>query len=97
MDQARVLATLRGARAELEGLGLKRLWIVGSVAWDTAGPRSDVDLVAEFMEPGKEGVTFLRVVSYLEELLGAPVELMRTPIASPALRRVIEARSVEVF
>ena len=82
-DQA--LAALSGQRRELEAFKVASISIFGSVARDEAGDRSDVDLLVEFSEP--VGLFhFVRLKRFLEEVLGARVDLV-TPGALKAQLR----------
>ena len=44
MDRTKAIVRLLRHKAELKGLGAKRLFLFGSTAREEAGPNSDVDL-----------------------------------------------------
>lgn len=83
MDQRdAVLKKLAMHRTELSRLGVKSIALFGSTARGEARADSDVDLLIDFSRP--VGLfAFLEVKTYLEALLGRPVDLV-TP---NALRR----------
>ncbi len=54
--------------------GVKRVGLFGSVANNTAGINSDVDLVVDFYKP--IGLRFIEFVDYLERLLGKKVDVL---------------------
>lgn len=74
MKRDEALLILSTNRERLQGFGVKRLDIFGSVARDEAGEDSDVDILVEFGRP--VGLfEFVRLKGYLEELLGCEVDL----------------------
>jgi len=54
--------------------GIRRIGIFGSVAMDSAGPDSDVDIVVEFNRP--IGLKFMEFVEYMENLFGKKVDVL---------------------
>jgi len=54
--------------------GIRRIGIFGSVATDSAGPDSDVDIVVEFERP--IGLKFMEFVEYMEKLFGKKVDVL---------------------
>jgi hypothetical protein len=83
--------------AQRQGLlleyGVASLYLFGSVARDTAGTYSDVDLLVEF----KEAIGLFRFIEFrnqLEELLGCKVDLgtrrsLKLPIENEVLKEAI--------
>lgn len=95
MKRDDVLAILATHREKLEQLGVKSLFLFGSVARDEARLDSDVDLLVEF---NRQGGFFqlLRVQYYLEDILGCPVDLgtqdsLKEHLRKPVLKDVINA------
>jgi len=84
MRRDTVLRGLAEHRAEIAGFGVRSLAIVGSVARDEAGPKSDVDIPVEFAEPVGY-FEFLDLQEYFAGILTRPVDLF-TP---DSLRREI--------
>ena len=84
----KVKEALETHKAELKDQGVKSLSVFGSVARGEAGPGSDVDLLIEVERPF--GLFKLaEVKSYLEEILGCPVDLVTPESLHPALRDTI--------
>jgi predicted nucleotidyltransferase len=54
--------------------GIRRIGIFGSVAMDTAGQDSDIDIVVEFDRP--IGLKFIEFIEYMEKLLGKKVDVL---------------------
>ncbi len=91
-----VQARLGAARAEILGLGVRRLALFGSVRRDTARPDSDVDLLVEF-EPEQKSLEHLVALGdLLESVLGRHVELVTAEGLSPFLRPHILADAMDV-
>lgn len=94
--RADVEACLHAARAEILGLGVRRLALFGSVRRDTAKPDSDVDLIVEF-EPGQKSLERLVALGdLLEARLERRVELVTPEGLSPFLRPHILADALDV-
>ena len=54
--------------------GIRRIGIFGSVAMDTAGQDSDIDIVVEFDRP--IGLKFMEFVDYMEKVFGKKVDVL---------------------
>lgn len=79
-----ILRVLREHRAELQGMGARRLGLFGSFVRGEERPDSDVDLLVEL-----DRRTFDRYMDLklrLEQLLGRPVDLVLADRLKPALR-----------
>jgi uncharacterized protein len=79
---------------ELRRRGVERLAIFGSTARNQAGTGSDVDILVELDRTRPFGVfDFVRLQSYLEEILGCPVDLGTPESLKPRMReKVLEER-----
>jgi hypothetical protein len=74
-EREAVLRKIAGHQADLTRLGVRSLAFFGSTARGEARVDSDVDILVAFARPvGLFG--FLEVKSYLERLLGRPVDLV---------------------
>lgn len=93
MRRTDALKRIETHRAELRALGVRSLLIFGSVARDEARTDSDVDVIAEFTEPIGYFHLF-RVQHWLEEILGARVDLTTRGGLRPELRDAILAEAV---
>lgn len=79
-----ILRVLREHRAELQGMGARRLGLFGSFVRGEERPDSDVDLLVEL-----DRRTFDRYMDLklrLEQLLRRPVDLVLADRLKPALR-----------
>jgi predicted nucleotidyltransferase len=91
-----VLEAIQGHREELEGLGVVSLALFGSVARDTSGVDSDVDILVEIRRP--MGIfRFLEIKERLESILQRPVDLVTPQALRPRLRSDILSESVVAF
>ena len=88
----RITALLSEKRAYLSAeFGVQRIGLFGSQSKGTAGSASDIDLVVEFAQP--IGYRFFALAEYLEELLGAPVDIL-TPAGIEGIRVPRVAREI---
>jgi uncharacterized protein len=97
LTHADVESRLRGTRAAILQLGVRRLALFGSVRRNEARLDSDVDVLVEF-EPGQK--TFDHLLSLgelLAQTLEHPVELVTAESISPFLRPYILAEAVDVL
>ena len=61
LQRQQVIALMRDRRSTLENLGVKSLFLFGSVARDQAHPGSDADFLMEFSKPiGLFGLSRIR-------------------------------------
>jgi predicted nucleotidyltransferase len=89
MRRNEVVRLLTEHRQDLAQFGVKSLALFGSVVRDESRPESDVDFLVEF-----EGTaTFDRYMGlrlFLEDLLGAPVDLVTRRALKPRLKPYVE-------
>jgi uncharacterized protein len=79
-----ITALLNEKRAYLAAeYGVQKIGLFGSYEKGTASAESDIDLVIEFSRP--IGFRFFALAEYLEELLGAPVDIL-TPAGIEGIR-----------
>jgi hypothetical protein len=94
-EREAVLTKLAGHRTDLTRLGVRSLALFGSTARGEARVDSDVDLLVDFARPvGLFG--FLEVKSYLEHLLGRPVDLVTASALRPEVRDTVLREAVDV-
>ena len=96
MRREQALRILAGHRRELrERFGVKSLRLFGSVARDEASEQSDVDVLVDFDEtPSLFG--FLRLQGYLQDLLGAKVDLITETGLKERARPYVEKDALNV-
>lgn len=75
--------------------GVTQLALFGSTARDTARSDSDVDVLVSFDGPATS-TRYFGVQFYLEDLLGAPVDLVTDKALRSELRPSIEQEAVHV-
>ena len=95
MRREQVLSILQSKTAELERLGVKSLRLFGSVAHDEATAASDVDLLVDFVQP--PGFSkFMKLRIFLEDLLGAKVDLVTESGLKDRARPHVEKEAIRV-
>jgi predicted nucleotidyltransferase len=83
-----ILEILKTHLPELREMGVKDLYVFGSVARGEPNPQ-DVDVLVEFSKvPGLVG--FIRLKEKVEAFLGIPVDLVTRRACSPRLLRNID-------
>jgi uncharacterized protein len=97
MQQDHVIGTLQRHAAELRRLGVAHLYLFGSVVRNEAAASSDIDLFFDFDDPRFSMIELLRVKDRLEEILGAPTDVMSRGSIHPRLRSDIERAAIQVF
>lgn len=95
MRREDVLRILAEHRVEFEQFGVRSLSIFGSVARGVAGPGSDVDVLVEFQQPPSFN-QYMGLKIYLEDVLGAPVDLATVKALKPRLRPRVESEAIRV-
>ncbi len=95
MGRDNVLALLAAHREEIERFGVDSLRLFGSVARGEGSENSDVDLLVRFREtPTFSGYMKLRI--FLEDLLGAKVDLVTESGLREAVRPFVEKDAIRV-
>ena len=95
MRREEVLEILESHTAELEQFGVESLRLFGSVARDEADDESDIDLLVGFKEsPGFSSFMKLRI--FLEDLLGAKVDLVTENGLRDRVRPYVEEEAIRV-
>ena len=78
-----ILTLIREHQDKIKNFGVKRLGLFGSFAREEQSKSSDVDLLVEFEGSLKTFDNFMKMVFFLEDLFGRPVELVTTEALSP--------------
>lgn len=94
-----VLWQLRHHAASLvQRFGVRTLALFGSVAQNRSRRESDVDLLVEF-EPGRPTgmLEFVELKSWLESVLGRPVDLVTPANLKPRIRERIVREAIHVL
>ena len=96
MNRQQAIETLSKLKPELvKRFGVTRLALFGSTVRDEAKPESDIDIVVAFDGPATSAKYF-GVQFYLEDVLGAPIDLVTEKAIRPELRPFIEREAVNV-
>ena len=95
MQREHVTQLLSGQQEELRRLGVQSLALFGSVVRGTQRPDSDIDILVEF-EGRATFDRYMELKFFLEELLGAPVDLVTHKALRPSLRPSIEREAIYV-
>jgi len=95
MGRDEVLRVLGAHTAELRRFGVKSLRLFGSVARDEAADDSDVDLLVGFEKPPGFS-SFMKLRIFLEDLLGAKVDLVTESGLRDRVRPYVEKEAIRV-
>lgn len=83
-------------KKDLVQLGVRTLFLFGSVSRNKASTVSDIDILVDF--DSKKGLFgFIGLKTYLEELLHCDVDLVTKSALHPALRKKILHEAKHVF
>jgi predicted nucleotidyltransferase len=83
-------------KKELSRLGVRTLFLFGSVARNEAADKSDIDILVDF--DAKKGLFgFVGLKNYLEEVLDCDVDLVTKGALHPALKKRILHEAKNVF
>lgn len=95
MKRDRVLQILKEHQTTLKELGVRSFALFGSVARDEARPDSDVDVLVE-LEPPYTFDRYMDVKFFLEDHLGAKVDLVMQGRLHPLVRENVERDLIQV-
>jgi predicted nucleotidyltransferase len=98
MDKETVIRVLRDHADEIRARGAAALYLFGSTLRGEAGPDSDVDLFLDKRDPRVFSlITLIGLKQFLEDTLGAGVDLVTREGLHPRLRSDIEAQAQRVI
>ena len=97
MTKDEAMRRLRAHEAELRALGVRSLFLFGSIARGDAREKSDVDLFFDH-ERGKLGLfEVMEVGDRAAQILGRRADVMTRNSLHPRLKTSIEASALRVF
>jgi uncharacterized protein len=95
MKRAEASRTLSANRKALRAMSVKSLSLFGSVARDEALDTSDVDILIDFEEGHPTGLfEFIRVMNFLEDLLGHKVDLVMRDSLRKELQEEVDREAI---
>jgi predicted nucleotidyltransferase len=98
MDRETVIRVLKDHADEIRARGASALYLFGSTVRDEAAPDSDVDLFVDKRDPRTFSlITLIGLKHFLEDMLGADVDLVTREGLHPRLRADIEAQAQRVI
>ena len=95
MGREKTLRILKSHKADLHRFGVKSLRLFGSVARDEAAEGSDVDLLVGFESPPSFS-SYMKLRFFLEDLLGAKVDLVTENGLRDRVREYVEKDAIRV-
>ena len=96
MSRKTILSKLRrNIRVIRRRFAVKGLSVFGSAARNETTRKSDVDVLVEFKDKATFDL-FMDLKFYLEELLGADVDLVTDKAIRPEIRKAIEQEKINV-
>lgn len=95
MKRDNILQVLGAQRDQLAHFKVKSLAVFGSVARGEAKAESDLDVLVEFEGPATFD-QYMNVKSFLEELLGCPIDLVTRKGIRPELVPYVEREALYV-
>jgi predicted nucleotidyltransferase len=98
MKRADAIAELRQRASEIRARGASALYLFGSTSRDAAGEESDLDLFLDYDPAGRfNAFDLVGIKLFLEDELGASIDLTTRDGLHPRLRERIEQSAVRVF
>lgn len=98
MSGQTILDQIASHKDKLRKLGVTRVGVFGSAIRGDARKTSDIDLLVEYDSSKKTYRNFFGTATFMEELLGQPVDLVTPQSLSPYIKPHIlkEVRYVEI-
>jgi predicted nucleotidyltransferase len=97
MTRDEAIRRLKDHQAELERLGVERLYLFGSTARDEAREDSDIDLFFDHPEGSLGLFQLMDVKEAAARILGHRTDIMTRRSLHPVLKQQIEASALQVF
>ncbi|AIY89240.1 nucleotidyltransferase family protein [Geoglobus acetivorans] len=81
---------------EIKRFGVKRLWLFGSYAKGEQSEKSDIDILVEFEKGKKTFDNYMDLKFFLEDLLGAEVDLITVEALKPGIKDAVWKEAVPI-
>jgi predicted nucleotidyltransferase len=96
MKKKEVIKLLSEHKVKLmQDFGVTDLALFGSTSRDTAGPKSDIDILVRFDGPATSS-SYFGLQFYLEDLFDSPVDLVTDKALREELRPYVEQEAIHV-
>jgi len=96
MKRNETLKLLKDHKAEIQKrFDVTELALFGSTSRDSAGPKSDIDILVVFDGPATSS-RYFGLQFYLEDLFGKPIDLVTDKALRPELRPYVEQEAIHV-
>jgi len=94
-----IIATLRASEQDLRARGVRHAALFGSVARDTAGPQSDIDIMIDIDRATVRDVyTYVGLAQHIAGLFPADkVDVINQNALKPGIRKPAESDAVYAF
>ena len=97
LEQARVDLPLDRLAEICRRYRVRRLALFGSALRDDFGPKSDVDLLVEFLPGARTGLAFFAMQDELSEAIGRTVDLNTAGFLGPRILPIVLAEAVPIY
>ena len=81
---------------EIEKFGVRKLWLFGSYVKGEQKEKSDIDILVEFEQGLKTFDNYMELKFFLEDLLGAEVDLITVEALKPRIKDAIWKEAVPI-
>jgi len=81
---------------EIEKFGVRKLWLFGSYSKEEQNEKSDIDFLVEFERGKKNFDNYMDLKFFLEDLLGAEVDLITVEALKPRIRDSVWKEAVPI-
>lgn len=97
LEQARVDLPLDRLAEICRRYRVRRLALFGSALRDDFGPKSDVDLLVEFLPGARTGLAFFAMQDELSEAIGRTVDLNTAGFLGPRILPAVLAEALPIY
>jgi len=84
-NKEQIISLIQSNSEHIRSFGIKKIGLFGSFVKNQQTNNSDIDIIVEFEKDRKSYASFIKLVFFLEELLGRKVDLLTNKSLSPYL------------